>query len=212
MNKLKDHAQKEGLQYFLTYADNNATEFFKKMGFNKDPYMPESRWNGFIKDYYGSTMMQCQIVKDVDYVNISDILIQQNNAIIAKINSVINKRVYPGLKFEDGKEKLSFEEIPGLKEAGWTHKTYEQAKEGEEKTFEQQCLDILRALCEHPNSWPFQKPVDAKKVPDYYNIIKEPMGKILKLLTKYLFQTLKRLRRNSSMGNIAQGRTSVTIF
>jgi hypothetical protein len=30
MNKLKDHAQKEGLQYFLTYADNNATEFFKK--------------------------------------------------------------------------------------------------------------------------------------------------------------------------------------
>lgn len=66
-------------------------------------------------------MMQCQIVKDVDYINISDILIQQKNTIIAKINSVINKRVFPGLKFEDGiKEKYDFEEIAGLREAGWT--------------------------------------------------------------------------------------------
>ena len=30
MNKLKDHAQKEGMQYFLTYADNNAIEYFRK--------------------------------------------------------------------------------------------------------------------------------------------------------------------------------------
>lgn len=52
-------------------------------------------------------------------------------------------------------------------------------REGEEKTFEQQCADILKALFEHVNSWPFQKAVDAKKVPDYYNIIKEPMGKYI---------------------------------
>ena len=31
------------------------------------------------------------------------------------------------------------------------------------------------------NSWPFHKPVDAKKVTDYYNIVKEPMGKFLTL-------------------------------
>ena len=30
MNKLKDHAQREGMQYFLTYADNNAIEYFRK--------------------------------------------------------------------------------------------------------------------------------------------------------------------------------------
>ena len=30
MNKLKDHAQTEDLQYFLTYADNNAIEYFRK--------------------------------------------------------------------------------------------------------------------------------------------------------------------------------------
>ena len=45
-------------------------------------------------------------------------------------------RVYPGLRFDEGRE-YTFEEVPGLKEAGWSNKTYEQAKEGEEKTFEQ---------------------------------------------------------------------------
>ena len=74
MNKLKDHAQKEGLQYFLTYADNNAIEFFRKQGFNPKGFMQENRWKGYIKDYNGSTMMQCQIIKDIDYINISETL------------------------------------------------------------------------------------------------------------------------------------------
>ena len=38
------------------------------------------------------------------------------------------KRRYSGLKFSEGKSEYEFDEIPGLKEAGWTLKTYEQAK------------------------------------------------------------------------------------
>lgn len=136
MNRLKDHAQKEGLNYFCTYADNNATEFFKKQGFRSDPYMPEAQWKGYIKDYNGSTMMQCKIVRDIDYVNISETLKKQRDAIIAKIFQMSNIRIYPGLRFDEGRE-YSFDEIPGLKEAGWTVKSYDLAKEGEEKTFEQ---------------------------------------------------------------------------
>ena len=34
--------------------------------------MPEARWKGFIKDYSGSTMMQCKIHKGIDYENISN--------------------------------------------------------------------------------------------------------------------------------------------
>lgn len=116
-----------GIQYFLTYADNNAIEFFKKQGFNEKGYMPQGRWKGYIKDYNGSTMMQCQIVHDVDYVNISEILKQQRDAIIEKIHSVINLKVQPGLNFAEGRV-FEFDEIPGLKEAGWTLKTYDQAK------------------------------------------------------------------------------------
>jgi len=74
MNKLKSHAQKEGIQYFLTYADNLAIEFFKKQGFNQKLFMPEPRWKGYIKDYSGSTMMQCLIHNHIDYVNLSDTL------------------------------------------------------------------------------------------------------------------------------------------
>jgi len=115
----------------LTYADNNATEFFKKQGFKEKGYMPEARWKGFIKDYNGSTMMQCQIVRDIDYVNISDTLRQQRDCIIAKINEMINKQVYAGLKWDhhdDKQEGFDFDEIQGLREAGWTKKSYELAK------------------------------------------------------------------------------------
>jgi len=29
--------------------------------------------------------------------------------------------------------------------------------------------------------WPFLEPVDAAEVPDYYTVVKEPMGKLLVL-------------------------------
>jgi hypothetical protein len=35
------------------------------------------------------------------------------------------KRRYYGLKFENAKQEYGFDEIPGLKEAGWTQKAYE---------------------------------------------------------------------------------------
>jgi hypothetical protein len=47
-----------------------------------------------------------------------------------------NMRIYPGLQFSEGKREYQFEEIPGLREAGWTAKTYDKARESEEKTFE----------------------------------------------------------------------------
>lgn len=71
MNKLKDHAQKNDIEYFLTYADNNAIEYFRKQGFSKTPRMPPSRWKGYIKDYDGGTLMECYLNKMIDFLNIS---------------------------------------------------------------------------------------------------------------------------------------------
>lgn len=70
MSKLKDHAVQNSINYFLTYADNNAIEYFRKQGFqkyalNNPRFMVEHRWKGFIKDYNGSTMMQCKIERDI---------------------------------------------------------------------------------------------------------------------------------------------------
>ncbi len=35
---------------------------------------------------------------------------------------------------------------------------------------------LLESLMEHRASWPFRQPVDATKHPDYYRIVKHPMG------------------------------------
>jgi hypothetical protein len=49
--------------------------------------------------------MQCEIIKEIDYVNIYKILRQQRDTIIAKILEVINKQIYPGLKFNEDEEE-----------------------------------------------------------------------------------------------------------
>jgi histone acetyltransferase len=37
---------------------------------------------------------------------------------------------------------------------------------------------VLRDLQNHNQSWPFLLPVNVEDVPDYLNIIKEPMGEL----------------------------------
>lgn len=34
-----------------------------------------------------------------------------------------------------------------------------------------------QSMQDHVDAWPFKDPVDARDVPDYYQIIKDPMGK-----------------------------------
>lgn len=44
MNKLKDYCKDRNLNYFLTYADNNAIGYFKKQGFSKYCKLPIEKW------------------------------------------------------------------------------------------------------------------------------------------------------------------------
>lgn len=43
----------------------------------------------------------------------------------------------------------------------------------------------MQSMHDHPDSWPFKEPVDARDVPDYYDIIKDPMGKTLSLASVF---------------------------
>lgn len=88
----------------------------------------------------------------------------------------MNQKVYKALNYAHrGGKDYEFAEIAGLLEGGWTQGDYEMAKGTEEKTFEEQCDDILKALYDHENAWPFRKPVSQKQAPDYYAVITEPM-------------------------------------
>nr|CDS31995.1 zinc finger protein [Hymenolepis microstoma] len=46
------------------------------------------------------------------------------------------------------------------------------------------CADLISSVLKHRNSWPFQEPVDAEEVPDYYEIVVDPVD--LSMINKWL--------------------------
>ena len=74
--------------------------------------MPETRWKGYIKDYSGSTMMQCKIHKGIDYENISNTIKMQRDFIVSKIYQMMNQKIYDALDFsKKGGLDFEFDEI-----------------------------------------------------------------------------------------------------
>jgi len=49
---------------------------------------------------------------------------------------------------------------------------------------------LLSDLEQHPLSWAFLQPVNAEEVPDYYDVIKEPMGACIPRIYVILLTTL----------------------
>ena len=202
MNKLKDHCKDQGLQYFLTYADNNAIGYFKKQGFNMALKMPMEKWKEYIKDYDGGTLMEAYCNPMIDYSNLSEIIKEQKNKIkefASKFLNVKTKHSFSELEKVIKKEKLEnsykkiktgddkfqyeiteelFNVIPGMKESGWEYSDYKKQLEIEKEgniNFITQCRNIINKLKKNKNSWPFREPVNEEQVQDYYKKIKEPM-------------------------------------
>ncbi|CAD6205139.1 unnamed protein product [Miscanthus lutarioriparius] len=191
MNHLKQHARDaDGLTHFLTYADNNAVGYFVKQGFTKEITLDKERWQGYIKDYDGGILMECKIDPKLPYVDLATMIRRQRQAIDEKIRELSNCHiVYPGIDFQKKeagipRRLIKPEDIPGLREAGWTpdqwgHSKSRSAFSPDYNTYRQQLTNLMRTLLknlsEHPDAWPFKEPVDSRDVPDYYDIIKDPI-------------------------------------
>ena len=104
MNKLKDFALTKQLHYFLTYADNNAIEYFRKQGFTQNHDLPEPRYLGFIKDYNGSTLMQCSIARHIQHENLYRDVRLQKEALVKLVLKHVRFQRFEGLNFSDKKE------------------------------------------------------------------------------------------------------------
>jgi histone acetyltransferase len=107
------------MMHFLTYADNYAVGYFWKQGFSKDITLPKSVWAGYIKDYEGGTIMQCTMIRKVDYIEKADIISQQREAILTKIREMSKSHiVYDGLpQFQNNTDPnitVNPEDVPGL--------------------------------------------------------------------------------------------------
>ncbi|KAL1825977.1 hypothetical protein ACET3Z_012755 [Daucus carota] len=199
MNHLKQHARDvDGLTHFLTYADNNAVGYFNKQGFTKEIYLEQERWHGYIKDYDGGILMECKIDPKLPYTDLSTMIRRQRQAIDEKIRELSNCHiVYTGIDFQKKeagvpKKLIKVEDIPGLREAGWSpdqwgHSRFKTVNASADNTANQKSLTsfmrtLLKAMYDHPDAWPFKEPVDSRDVPDYYDIIRDPMD--LKTMSK----------------------------
>ncbi|XP_023665040.1 histone acetyltransferase KAT2A isoform X1 [Paramormyrops kingsleyae] len=189
MNHLKEYHIKHGILYFLTYADEYAIGYFKKQGFSKDIKVPKSRYLGYIKDYEGATLMECELNPRIPYTELSHIIKRQKEIIkklIERKQSQIRK-VYPGLTcFKEGVRQIPVESIPGIREAGWKPGGRDKcSKELKDPDLLYNILkNLLAQIKTHPDAWPFMEPVKKAEAPDYYEIIRFPID--LKTMTERL--------------------------
>ncbi|KAJ6500056.1 hypothetical protein C8R47DRAFT_971212 [Mycena vitilis] len=182
MDHFKAHirATYPDMMHFLTYADNYAVGYFEKQGFSKEITLDRSVWAGYIKDYEGGTIMQCTMLRKVDYLNKPAIIAAQQEAVMTKIREMSRSHIiYPGLpQFQGvtGEVTVDYRDVPGLKESGWTPTmTSEPVRiipRNSDLYFMQKTMKDLK---DHSAAWAFLLPVNGAEVLDYYDVITEPM-------------------------------------
>lgn len=176
MNHLKDYVKATSqIMHFLTYADNYAIGYFKKQGFTKEITLDKPLWTSYIKDYEGGTLMQCTMLPRVRYLEGQLMLATQKAAVRLKVAETSKSHiVHPGLHFKLGRPPDP-SNIPGLRESGWTPEMDELARRPKRGPHHAVLAHLLNDLQNHSSAWPFQQPVNRDEVPDYYEVIKEPM-------------------------------------
>lgn len=185
MNYTKDYARdRDHLTHFLTYADNNAVGYFEKQGFTQEVTLEKERWVDFIKDYDGGTLMECVIHPKIRYSQQYDIIRVQREALESRIFCLSNSNVvHEGLSFPKGYHAVNISSIPGVVEAGWSQPSPAPYRlilpVGEvpcnRRTLQAFMEQILFDIKRHRDAWPFLEPVSAEDVPDYYDVVKDPM-------------------------------------
>ena len=178
MAHLKDYVKATSpIMHFLTYADNYAIGYFKKQGFTKDITLEKSRWMGYIKDYEGGTIMQCSMLPKIRYLEAPRMLVKQKEAVMAKIRAISQSHVIhpPPAAWKNGVVEIDPMSIPAIKASGWSPSMDELSRQPRHGPNYNQLLHLLNDMQNHTSAWPFAQPVNREEVPDYYNVIKEPM-------------------------------------
>ncbi|NXE42104.1 KAT2A acetyltransferase, partial [Ptilorrhoa leucosticta] len=155
-------------------------------GFSKDIKVPKSRYLGYIKDYEGATLMECELNPRIPYTELSHIIKKQKEIIkklIERKQAQIRK-VYPGLTcFKEGVRQIPIESVPGIRES-WQGIGQEGSELKDPDQLYNMLKNLLAQIKTHPSAWPFMEPVKKSEAPDYYEIIRFPID--LKTMTERL--------------------------
>ena len=192
MNHIKEYAkEKENMTHLITFADNNAVGYFQKQGFTKEIMMEREKWYGYIKEYDGGTIMECQLDGHVSYVDFVNQIREQRKAVEAQVREMSTAhKVYPGLKdhFKPSAEgkyiPIDVKHIKGLKEAKWEDPglpKYRLVHPGcgdgipTKANLHKFMRAIVNVIQAHSDAWPFAAPVNPLEVTDYYDVVKDPV-------------------------------------
>ncbi|OQE13436.1 hypothetical protein PENFLA_c048G04967 [Penicillium flavigenum] len=178
MSHLKDYVKATSpIMHFLTYADNYAIGYFKKQGFTKEITLDKSIWMGYIKDYEGGTLMQCTMLPKIRYLEMGRMLTKQKESVQAKIRAFSRSHIIhpPPKEWKNGVFPIDPLSIPAIKESGWSPDMDEMARQPRHGPNYNQLLHLLNDMQNHSAAWPFTQPVNRDEVPDYYEVILEPM-------------------------------------
>ncbi|CAG8587255.1 21982_t:CDS:2 [Dentiscutata erythropus] len=138
----------------------------------------------YIKDTFNITQFlvyaddfACTLIPKVKYRQIRQILEKQKQAVKNKIAQTCKPPIiYRGLEcFKNGVKSVDPMSVPGIRISGWTPQLEKQAKDIKRMSHYLVMKEIFNRLKSHPSSLPFHEPVNGDDVPDYYDIIKDPM-------------------------------------
>ncbi|KAL0486496.1 histone acetyltransferase [Acrasis kona] len=172
MNHLKKFCQERMRVFrFLTCADNGAVGYFRKQGFNDEiDKKDRAMYQLYIKDYNETTLMECVIRPDIDYLAVRKMIRIQRSAIIEKLKDLESRRpIHPGLEPDP---KRNIMDIPGLAESGYKPQDPPHVKRAQLK---HHLNTVFQNIEKFQHAWPFKEKVDPTLVHDYYDVIKEPM-------------------------------------
>lgn len=181
MNHFKEYAKKEKILYFLTYADNNAIGYFKKQGFSDRVRLPKERWSGYIKEYDGGTLMECYIHPTIDYLNVRDVVRAQRAFVEDQLRREFFVDAEPRRLSFSASTRMTLDDIPGLRELGYTDLEFRRLVERDEterlkKIEDAKAMEtLLERTRRHEAAWPFLEPVNVEEVPDYLDVIHDPV-------------------------------------
>ena len=199
MNHAKEYAKCEeggGLTHFLTYADNAAVGYFAKQGFTKEITLDKELWHGYIKDYDGGTLMECILRHELDYTGFPTVIRRQREALDKVVRTLSNAHVVrPGIFDAAGRRAYEGSDpmrIPGVEQAGYKRqapayglliarsgsggkKLLPAGEPPTEHNLQRFMLQVLETMRQHDCSWPFVEKVPIAEVPDYYDVVKDPI-------------------------------------
>ena len=168
MNQIKEECKRAGIEGMLTYADNHAVGYFRKQGFKKQVTMKRERWQGYLKDYEGATLMECLVDPSIDYLSTRQLAEQQRKAVVQRIAELHGPS-------SNGGGTIGSRSSASEAAAEWASPRLEVRLRGEVVSTSDYLKQLFEAVSTHADAWPFQNPVSVVDAPDYHVVIQSPI-------------------------------------